>query len=375
MAHAYTPGLKVISQTVVHKTRRLPLKGNVVVKKSDKVAAEDVVATTNLPGNVVPVNLANMLNIDASEISELLIKKPGDKIEKGDLIAETPGLFGLFKTKAHAPATGTLESVSSVTGQAIIREAPIPVSVLAYINGTVDGIIENEGVEIKTAASFIQGIFGIGGERRGEIKILTKDTDTPITEDLITEDCKDKVLVGGSFLSYKALKKAERLGAIGVVVGGFNYSDIKKIVGYDIGVAITGQEDISTTLIITEGFGEVHMAEQTFQLLSSHEGKMASINGATQIRAGVIRPEIIIPLDDDIKIKEEKAELFGMDKGTEVRVIRAPYFGMLGEVTELPHELQRLESGSLARVAKVKLYETKKEVLLPRANLEMIEKK
>jgi len=102
---------------------------------------------------------------------------------------------------------------------------------------------------------------------------------------------------------------------------------------------------------------------------------MASINGATQIRAGVIRPEIIIPLDDDIKIKEEKAELFGMDKGTEVRVIRAPYFGMLGEVTELPHELQRLESGSLARVAKVKLYETKKEVLLPRANLEMIEKK
>ena len=210
MAHAYTPGLKVISQTVVHKTRRLPLKGNVVVKKSDKVAAEDVVATTNLPGNVVPVNLANMLNIDASEISELLIKKPGDKIEKGDLIAETPGLFGLFKTKAHAPATGTLESVSSVTGQAIIREAPIPVSVLAYINGTVDGIIENEGVEIKTAASFIQGIFGIGGERRGEIKILTKDTDTPITEDLITEDCKDKVLVGGSFLSYKACDRCCR---------------------------------------------------------------------------------------------------------------------------------------------------------------------
>jgi transcription antitermination factor NusG len=102
---------------------------------------------------------------------------------------------------------------------------------------------------------------------------------------------------------------------------------------------------------------------------------MASINGATQIRAGVIRPEIIIPLDGEYKIEEKSAELFGMDKGTEVRVIRAPYFGMLGEVTELPHELQRLESGSLARVAKVRLYESKKEVLLPRANLEMIEKK
>ena len=375
MAHAYTPGLKVIKKTVVHKTRRLPLKGEVTVKKGTEVKAEEVVATTDLPGNVVPVNLANMLNIDASEIPELLIKKPGDSLEKDELIAETSGLFGFFKTKAIAPATGTLESVSKITGQAIIREAPIPVSVLAYIDGKVTDIIEDEGVEISAAASFIQGIFGIGGERRGEIKILTTDTNTPITEDMITDDCKGKVLIGGSFLSLKAFKKAERLGAIGVVVGGFNYSDIKKIVGYDIGVAITGQEDINTTLIITEGFGEVHMAEQTFKLLASHEGKMASINGATQIRAGVIRPEIIIPLGGSTKIKDEAAELFGMEKGTEVRVIRAPYFGMLGEVTELPHELQRLESGSLARVAKVKLYESKKEVLLPRANLEMIEKK
>lgn len=375
MAHAYTPGLKVIKKTVVRKTRRLPLIGEVVVKKGDKVKAEDVVATTNLPGNVIPVNLANILNIDSSEIPDLLIKKVGDSLERGDLIAETVGIFGFFKTKAISPATGTLESVSRITGQAIIREAPIPVSVQAYIGGEITNIIKNEGVEVSTAASFIQGIFGIGGECRGEIKILTEDITTPITEDMITEDCKNKVLVGGSFLSLEAFKKAEKIGAIAVVVGGFNYSDIKSIVGYDIGVAITGQEEIGTTLIITEGFGEVGMANLTFDLLKSHEGKMASVNGATQIRAGVIRPEIIIPLDGKTKIDESTAELFGMDIGAEVRVIRSPYFGILGEVTALPHELQRLESGSLARVAKVRLYDSKKEVLLPRANLEMIEKK
>ncbi|MBN2780849.1 MAG: hypothetical protein JXR21_02660, partial [Candidatus Marinimicrobia bacterium] len=326
------------------------------------------------PGNVVPVNLANMLNIEASEIMEILIKKPGDTIKEGDIIAETPGLFGFFKTKAHAPASGTLEAVSGITGQAIIREAPIPVSVQAYIDGKVTAIIEDEGVEVSTMAAFIQGIFGIGGERRGEIKVITPDTTTTITDDMIHDDCKGKVLVGGSFLTHKAFMKAQRVGAMGVVVGGFNYSDIKKIVGYDIGVAITGQEEINTTLIITEGFGEVHMAQQTFDLLKAHEGRTASINGATQIRAGVIRPEIIIPIEGNEDLKEKHAELFGMEPGTEVRVIRAPYFGMLGEVTALPHELQRLESGSLARVAKVKLYETQKEVLLPRANLEMIEK-
>ncbi len=85
MAHAYTPGLKVIPKTVVHKTRRLPLKGNVVVEVGAKVKAEDVVATTNLPGNVVPVNLANMLNIEASEIPELLLIKLGEAVKKGDI--------------------------------------------------------------------------------------------------------------------------------------------------------------------------------------------------------------------------------------------------------------------------------------------------
>ncbi len=374
MAHAYTPGLKVIPKTVVHKTRQLPLKGDVVVKKGQTVTAEDVVAKTDLPGNVVPINLANLLNVEASEIPELLNRKPGDKVEKHEVIAETPGIFGMFKSKAHSPTSGTLEAVSKITGQAIIREAPIPVSVQAYINGKVTEIIPDEGVEISTTASFIQGIFGIGGERRGIIKVLAPDTETRITEAMITEECKGKVLICGSFLTHKAFLKAQEVGAVGVVVGGFNYSDIKKIVGYDIGVAITGQEETDTSLIITEGFGEVCMAKHTFELLKSQEGKSASINGATQIRAGVIRPEIIIPLEGDEKFEEKKAELFGLDSGTEVRVIRAPYFGMLGEVVEMPHELQRLESGSLARVAKIRLYENKKEVLLPRANLEMIEK-
>jgi len=161
----------------------------------------------------------------------------------------------------------------------------------------------------------------------------------------------------------------------GIVVGGFNYNDIKKIIGYDIGVAITGQEDIKTTLILTEGFGKIHMARQTFELLKKHEGDVASINGATQIRAGVIRPEVIIPIKTDQKEDSEKKEIIGMDIGTEVRIIRAPYFGIIGNVTELPHKLQKLESGSLARVAKIKIGETQKEVLLPRANLEMIENK
>ena len=375
MAHAYVPGLKVAPHTTVKKVRQLPIKGEILKNVGEKVLAADEVAKTHLPGNIIPINIANKLNIEPADIKDFMKKEKGDPIKKGEIIAETNGIFGLFKSAVNAPIDGTLDSFSHITGQAILRENPIPVAVNAYVDGVVDEIIENEGVVVKTQAAFIQGIFGIGGERRGELKIVTSTQDIPIEEKMIDENCKDKIIVGGSFLTHSAFKKAIKIGVKGIVVGGFNYNDIKKIIGYDIGVAITGQEDIKTTLILTEGFGKIHMARQTFELLKKHEGDVASINGATQIRAGVIRPEVIIPIKTDQKEDSEKKEIIGMDIGTEVRIIRAPYFGIIGNVTELPHKLQKLESGSLARVAKIKIGETQKEVLLPRANLEMIENK
>ena len=63
-----------------------------------------------------------------------------------------------------------------------------------------------------------------------------------------------------------------------------------------MGVAITGTENLDTSLVVTEGYGNIKMSERTYNLLKSHDGKFVSINGATQIRAGVIRPEIVIPL-------------------------------------------------------------------------------
>ena len=375
MAHAYVPGLKVVPNATVKKSRQLPIKGEILKKIGEKVFADDEVAKTHLPGNIIPINIANQLNIEPVDIKDFMKKREGDTIKIGEIIAGTNGIFGMFKNFVKSPINGTLDSFSHITGQAILRENPIPVTVNAYIDGVVDEIIKDEGVVVKTQAAFIQGIFGIGGEQRGELKIVTKTQRTPIEEKMIDESCKNKIIVGGSFLTYLAFKKAIKIGVKGIIVGGFNYNNIKEIIGYDIGVAITGQEDIKTTLILTEGFGEIHMAKQTFELLKKHEGDIASINGATQIRAGVIRPEVIIPIKADLEKDFQKSDITGMDIGTEVRIIRSPYFGMIGTVIGLPHKLQKLESGSFARVAKIKVWETKKEVLLPRANLEMIENK
>ena len=142
--------------------------------------------------------------------------------------------------------------------------------------------------------------------------------------------------------------------------------------GHDIGVAITGQEDIPTTLILTEGFGSISMARRTFDLLKSLQGRKVSINGATQIRAGVIRPEIIAPLE----VRPEDAQTASggqiLDVGSSIRVIRAPYFGALGKVSKLPAEPAEVESGAVVRVLEAEL-DDGRTVCVPRANVEIIE--
>lgn len=372
MAHSYTPGLKVLHSSVVEKVRRLPIKGKVVKSIGDKLLPDEVVATTDLPGNVRIIKVASILSIGPSDIFDSLKVKIGEKVKKGDLIAQTEGIFGFFKSEVFSPIDGSIESISDVTGQLILREKPIPVEVDAYMSGIVKNIIPDEGVTIQTNAAFIQGIFGIGGEARGDIKVLVKNREEELSSELINETHQGKIIVGGSFITLNTFKKAMSLKVAGVVVGGFNYYDLEEILGYTLGVAITGSEEIETSLIVTEGYGNIKMSKRTFDLLSDYNKKFASINGATQIRAGVIRPEIVIPLKEkNLKKDPLSSTSQGIQKGSLVRVIRAPHFGSMGKVVELPPELQKMESETMVRVAIIKI--DNKKLIIPRSNLEMVE--
>ncbi len=374
MSHAYTPGLRVTNRTKIIKKRILPLKGDVAVSVGDKVSPETVVARTEIPGPVEPVNVANILGVPPEDINESMLKKVGDLVEEGEIIARSKSFFGLFTSDAKAKISGTIENISHITGQVLLRGAPMPVEVKAYLEGEVTEVFEDEGVAVTTWGAFVQGIFGIGGETHGPIKMVSKSTTEILTEKEIDDSCKGCIIVGGSLVTAEGLKKAISVGAVGIVVGGFNDKDLRDFLGYDLGVAITGNEGKGITLVVTEGFGEIMMAHKTFDLLKSKEGKMACINGATQIRAGVIRPEVVLPTDEDLS-KEDKTieqENVGLGIGSPVRVIREPYFGKLGKVADLPAPLQKLESESHARVLEVEFADGSK-VTVPRANVEAIE--
>ena len=102
------------------------------------------------------------------------------------------------------------------------------------------------------------------------------------------------------------------------------------------------------------------------------------MSGATQIRAGVIRPEIIVPHGSPPAVNGQSLETdsaranVAMTVGSQVRLIREPRFGALGRVVDLPVEAVAVETEARVRVLEVEL-ESGDRLVLPRANVELIE--
>lgn len=372
MAQGYTPGLQITPRTRFRTRRILPIAGEVLVSRGDRVEAEQVVARADLPGDVTPINLSNLLALPPGDVPGAMLKREGERVEPGETLARTKGIFGFFKSEYAARGAGVIEAVSGVTGQVLLRGAPIPVEVRAFASGEVTEILPGEGCVVEATVALVQGIFGIGGEAFGPIRIACGSHDQELTPDLIQPDMRGAIVVGGARVTGQTVQRAIEAGVAAIISGGIDDADLREVLGYDLGVAITGSEQIGITVVITEGFGDIAMAERTFDLLASLEGKPAAVNGATQIRAGVLRPEVIVPVQEADAAAPAHAAGGGiLEVGTRVRIIRDPYFGVLGAVTAMPAEPQRLGSGSRARVLEVAC-EAGRKLIVPRANVEIV---
>ncbi len=373
MGHAYTPGLKVSDAAEFVRHRILPIPGEVLVKQGDTVEPETVVARALLPGNVVTANLARLLGVAAADLDDLMLVQEGAAVEKDQPIAQSKGIFGFMKQTAKAPTTGELESVSKVSGQAIFREAPIPVEVKAYVGGIVSEVEEGFGVHVDSRGTMVQGIFGIGPEVSGPIAVASDDPARPLMPQDVKPEHAGTVLVGGSMARLDTLKACVDKGVKALVVGGIDAADLKQLLGYDLGVAITGNETVGLTLVVTEGFGQLAMSGKTHRLLSERAGQTASVSGATQIRAGVMRPEVLVPSEIH-QIEETEVDTGLMHVNSTVRIIRDPHFGELGRVTDLPAEPHVLDTEAAVRILTVALKDGE-HVTLPRANVELVDER
>lgn len=113
------------------------------------------------------------------------------------------------------------------------------------------------------------------------------------------------------------------------------------------------------------------MAQPIYELLRSYHGRPAVVVGSGNGTRSV--PEVIVPLQS--KASTEIAPFAAMQPiqvGSRVRLTRAPYLGLVGQVISLPPMPQETWIGTWVDGAEVRLPSGQK-VFVPLVNMELFE--
>jgi hypothetical protein len=340
--------------TTVRRERMLPAPGDVFVRVGERVEPTQVVAHVDLPGDFRILPVARLLDVPVSRVKRYMRVHVGDEVQRGQIIAKRGRLFA---STVKSPIDGTV--VDSGGGRLLIEAQPTPFDLRAYIHGTVSDVLQYYGVVIETPGAVIQGVWGAGGESIGVLKCTVNSPDERLEAEAIDPACHGTILVGGVGLSDAALERAEELQVRGIVVGGLSPERIAHV------------EQVPFPTIVTEGIGKVPMSKPIFRLLTTNDGREASISGRVQPRWGIVRPEIVIPLPAEMVPPVQTQPGTPLKVGARVRLVRAPHVGAVGTVVALPAHARRLETGARVHGAEVDLGQDA-PVFVPLANLEVL---
>ncbi|MCK4510177.1 glutamate mutase L, partial [bacterium] len=243
-------------------TYRSPVKG-----KLEKILPDGTMVVRESPEEaqvLTTVRVAKELGVHADRLKPYLKVAVGDKLERDQWIAvKTAG--GYFRT-SRSPVRGKVSRIDKRFGMVMIEPLLEELEVPAWLPGTVESVtargctIENEGVEI-------YGVWGSGGEAHG---LLTMGRIEPGC--VVVLERADAA----------AIAECREAGVAGLIAGGVDLEDVL-------------EPQLGFTLVVTGAFGASSIAEELRTVLSAHEGRLALVDGTTQLRVGVRRPRIILP--------------------------------------------------------------------------------
>jgi hypothetical protein len=307
-------------------------------------------------GELHVVDVGKTLSVKSDDLGKYLLKAVGDKVEEEEAVAVRGGALIPLRRVCRSPVAGKIVAIGG--GRVVLESKAETFELQAHFRGTVVSVMPSLGVVIETVGALVQGVWGTGGEAHGVLKMLAENPKEKLVAEAMDIGCHGSILIGGFSVDEEALERAEQMQVRGIVVGS---------IGIDLEERAS---DFPFPVIVTEGMGQVPMSSVVFELLRSYAGREASISGVTRLRWGTVRPEIIIPLSG--RGATHPPQLGGaLEVGAQVRVIRQPYLGSVGQVVNLPSQPRTVDSGARLRGAEVEL-EEKGRVFVPYANLELI---
>ncbi|MCK5117733.1 MAG: glutamate mutase L [Candidatus Aegiribacteria sp.] len=230
------------------------------------------------------IDIAGPLDIKPKHIRGYMKVGLDRFVEAGQVIASDMSNGKAVTVKS--PTSGILKAIDITAGKVTVQFDINPVRMFCHVSGTVSEILPDHLVRVSGNGTRLNGVIGFGGENSG---ILTKIDSG--RDDQFKKDC---IAFSTAPVDLEFLKLASEAGVSGIIAPSIPASDWVRYNGEELGVAITGDEDIPFTLILTSGFGSFVMNEECAEFLNNSIGKYVGVSGRTQIRAGVTRPMVII---------------------------------------------------------------------------------
>ncbi|MBD3368474.1 MAG: hypothetical protein GF405_09940 [Candidatus Eisenbacteria bacterium] len=324
-----------------HRVKReLAIEGEVFVSPGDRVEPADVVARS-VQEFLRPffLDVADVMKVEPEELSDVLVKQPGDEVERQEVIAKQPWRLGR-PSSYRSPVEGTIEKILP-NGTLVVRERPELSRVLTTVSvadelgvhrskmrpylkvevgeelerdqwlaaritsnarkivrspvrGHVERIDEKLGMVMieplrqeDEVAAWVPGTV-LETTSRGPV-IATSGTEITgvwgtgdaVFGPLVPGEPAERAIAVVEHADAATLERLQASGAVGVIAAGGDLIDLR-----DGGFGLT--------VVVVHGFGRRTYSDAVRDALERHEGALASIDGTTQLRVGVRRPRAIL---------------------------------------------------------------------------------
>ncbi|UCG43820.1 MAG: glutamate mutase L [candidate division WOR-3 bacterium] len=324
----------------IRMRRELATPGKVLVSPGDRVGPDTIVARS-VRQFLRPffLDIASALEVAPDQAAQYLVKKVGDELGLGDIIASRPRRF-LPPKVVRSNVRARIEKVLP-NGAVVARELPelakeyttVPVAKeLGKAARKIKPYLKVEPGQAVDRGQWLavdpaRGFRFSASPVRGKVNRIDLHFGVVIIEPLlekeevrawfpgVVEETSDRgclvvgrgVTVNGiwgmggerhgrltlgeptedsivvrQFADADVLGRLEQRNAAGLVTGGVHLQDV---LGGDLGF----------TIVVLGGFGRRQIPSELQSALEAHEGRLALADGTTQLRVGVRRPRVVLP--------------------------------------------------------------------------------
>jgi hypothetical protein len=324
-----------------------------MVSAGQAVNGSEVIAQANLHDHHVLIDVKDALQIKkVDDVLKILNCKVGDRLEEGDIIAETGGML---KRVVRAPMNGVVAVISG--GKIIMEVQGRREQLKAGYSGVVMQVLHKNGAIIQCHGALVQGVWGNRQSGSGLLMQIGNDATSELDPKFLSVDLRGAILFAGTLRQVDVLRNLANLNIRGLILGTMSAGLIPLCM------------ELKFPVMLTDGFGYIGMNLAAYEILSTNVNREINLiaNPADEITGD--KPEAFIPLPAE---GDEASEVLSLKPGRMVRIMTYPNQGQIGEILRINPGKVKLQNGILARAATIQLTD-KKQISVPLENLDLLE--